>query len=76
MCPVFLIKTGSPNFNKVALSIASICLELETLVQENDFARLLHSYGEGEGSADSPEQQVSFNKFALVNFSLPSKLKI
>ncbi|XP_022657442.1 WASH complex subunit 4-like isoform X2 [Varroa jacobsoni] len=59
VCPVFLIKTGSPNFNKVALSIASICLELETLVQENDFARLLHSYGEGEGSADSPEQQLA-----------------
>lgn len=58
ICHHFLIKTGSPGFDKVALSLSSICLEMENLVRENEFIRLIHSYGEGEGCTDPPEQQV------------------
>lgn len=77
ICPQFLVKTGSPGFDKVALSLSSICLEMESLVNENEFIRIIHSYGEGEGNTGPPEQQVRFTHLQLnMNFFFFGRISI
>ncbi|XP_028966639.1 WASH complex subunit 4 [Galendromus occidentalis] len=54
--PVLLVKTGSPAFDKIILSISSICLEADALIEQSCFVKQIHDYGE---SNEAPEVQIS-----------------
>ena len=55
MHSAYLVKTGSPAFDKIILSMSSVSLELENLVEQTHFIKRIYEYGESEGT---PELQV------------------